>query len=168
MSEAWGQPAYRQIADDLRARISRGDYPIGAAIPSTSQLCEMYSVSATAARAAVTELRSEGLVRGQPGKAVYVVATPEAITAERVDLDDIRRDVDGLSKKVGQLARRVDGTPEALQRLQDDLKELRRHAAQIETSLMDLYARVGQPYPHEQPRAGRRDAGSKARRSAAR
>src|SRR5690349_19413787 len=110
MSEAWGQPAYRHIADDLRARISRGDYPIGAAIPSTSQLCEMYSVSATAARAAVTELRSEGLVRGQPGKAVYVVATPEAITAERVDLDDVRRDVDGLSKKVGQLARRVDGT----------------------------------------------------------
>ncbi len=149
MQTVIGQPAYQQLADDLRSKISAGEYPVGAPIPSTSQLCEQYKVSATVARAAVAELRSDGILQGQPGKAVYVVATPEAVKAERVDLDEVRRRVDGLSKKVGGLARQIDSTPTGLQQLQDDLGELRRQTALIETHLMDLYARLGQPYPHK-------------------
>jgi DNA-binding GntR family transcriptional regulator len=144
-----GQPAYRQLADDLRSKISAGEYPIGAPIPSTSQLCELYKVSATVARAAVAELRSDGIVQGQPGKAVYVVGTPETVDAERVDLGDVQRRVDGLGKKVGKLARQIESTPAGLQQLQDDLGELRRQTALIETHLMDLYARLGQAYPHK-------------------
>lgn len=167
MASVIGQPAYRQLADDLRAKISGGHYPIGAPIPSTSQLCQLYEVSATVARAAVAELRSEGVVQGQPGKAVFVVATPEAIEVERVDLEHVRRRVDNLSKKVGQLTRRVDQPPDELQQLQNDLGALRHQTALIETHLMDLYARLGQPYPHKallndvqaaRPRQGRRSA----------
>ena len=80
---------------------------------------------------------------------MYVVATPETIKAERVDLDEVRRRVDGLGKKVGSLARKIDSTPSGLQQLQEDLGELRRQTALIETHLMDLYARLGQPYPHK-------------------
>ncbi|MGH3672890.1 MAG: winged helix-turn-helix domain-containing protein [Pseudonocardiaceae bacterium] len=72
------RPKYRQIADDLRAKITDGTYPVGAAPPSTSQLMQSYDVSVTVARAAVKELQNEGIAEGQPGKAVYVQRKPVA------------------------------------------------------------------------------------------
>jgi DNA-binding GntR family transcriptional regulator len=73
-----GRPAYRQVADDLRGKIADGTYPPGAQLPSTSQLMESYGVSITVVRAAISELRTEGLTIGQPGKGVYVVREPAA------------------------------------------------------------------------------------------
>ncbi len=71
---------YLEVADDLRKKIAGGTYPVGAEIPSTSRLMDQYEVSITVVRAAVRELRTEGLVVGQPGKAVYVTAEPAAET----------------------------------------------------------------------------------------
>ena len=71
---------YLDVADDLRKKIAGGTYPVGAEIPSTSRLMEQYEVSITVVRAAVRELRTEGLVIGQPGKAVYVQAEPAPAT----------------------------------------------------------------------------------------
>lgn len=67
-----GRPKYVQIADDLRAKIADGTYPVGSELPSSTRLMKIYDVSITVVRAAVRELRSEGLVLGQPGKGVYV------------------------------------------------------------------------------------------------
>jgi DNA-binding GntR family transcriptional regulator len=72
-----GRPKYLEIADDLRAKIANGTYPIDGELPSTARLMELYDVSTTVVRAAVRELRTEGLVVGQPGKAVYVQAEPQ-------------------------------------------------------------------------------------------
>ena len=76
MTEHAGRPKYQQVADELRRAISSGVYPIGSELPSTAQLTRSYGVSTTVVRAAVRELRDEGVVRGQPGKAVYVTADP--------------------------------------------------------------------------------------------
>lgn len=76
MTASSRRPKYRQIADELRGKIADGTYPVGTALPSTSQLMATYDVSVTVARAAIRELQSEGIAEGQPGKAVYVQREP--------------------------------------------------------------------------------------------
>ncbi len=158
MSDVIGQPAYRRLAEDLRTKIGAGDLRVGDPIPSTSQMCFTYGVSATVARAAVAELRAEGILRGQPGKAVYVVATPEGVRAEGVDLADVEHRVGLLTKKVDRLARGGGATAPAIEKVQEDLGDLRRQVALIQANLMDLYGKLGQSYPHtgDTPEAKRR------------
>ncbi len=64
--------SYRQVADDLTARIRRGEYQPGHAIPSYRELAALYSVSVSTASRAVALLRDRGLVIGIPGRGVYV------------------------------------------------------------------------------------------------
>ena len=78
MVDHTGRPKYVEVADALRRAITDGTYPIGSELPSTSRLTESFGVSTTVVRAAVRELQTEGLVVGQPGKAVYVRAEPAA------------------------------------------------------------------------------------------
>lgn len=72
MVEKTGRPGYLQIADDLRAQIRSGSLAPGAALPSTAQLGQRYDVSASVVKAAVSVLRTEGLIVGQQGKGVFV------------------------------------------------------------------------------------------------
>ncbi|GAA4534825.1 winged helix-turn-helix domain-containing protein [Nonomuraea ferruginea] len=72
MVEKTGQPGYLQIADDLRAQIRSGSLAPGAALPSTAQLGQRYDVSASVVKAAISVLRTEGLIVGQQGKGVFV------------------------------------------------------------------------------------------------
>src|SRR5436189_4209491 len=97
-----GTPAYQQIAEDLKAKISDGTFPIGAALPSTAKLMETYDVSITVVRAAVKELQVEGTVIGQPGKGVYVQHKPT-----RTRGHDLAKRVDELTETVRQLGERV-------------------------------------------------------------
>lgn len=72
MVERTGRPGYLQIADELREQIRDGRLVAGQALPSTAQLCEEYEVSAGVVKAAVSVLRTEGVVVGQQGKGVFV------------------------------------------------------------------------------------------------
>lgn len=65
-------PAYRQIADDLRAAIERGDYQPGQRIPGENQLMEQYDVSRNTARDALAILREEGLTDTRRGAGNFV------------------------------------------------------------------------------------------------
>lgn len=114
MTATTRRPKYRQIADDLRAKITDGTYPVGAMLPSTSQLMATYDVSATVARAAVKELQNEGIAEGQPGKAVYVQHEPAPAepTAE-----------------YRQISQQVQALRETLQQFEDRLTRLEQAAA---------------------------------------
>lgn len=72
-----GRAKYQQVADDLRAKITAGTYDVGDDLPSTTQLMQTYAVSSTVVKFAVRELKTEGLVAGQPGKGVYVLRKPD-------------------------------------------------------------------------------------------
>lgn len=87
MTDRTGQPKYAQVAAELRRAISAGAFPVGSELPSTAKLTETYAVSTTVVRAAVRELRDEGLVLGQAGKAVYVIAEPDSEQANAGDLE---------------------------------------------------------------------------------
>ncbi|MGH3615875.1 MAG: winged helix-turn-helix domain-containing protein [Pseudonocardia sp.] len=88
MDDVTGRPKYQHVADQLRRAISAGSYPVGSELPSTARLTESYGVSTTVVRAAVRELRDEGLVRGQPGKAVYVTAEPDGDLHDEASVAD--------------------------------------------------------------------------------
>ncbi|MEU4572623.1 GntR family transcriptional regulator [Nonomuraea sp. ATR24] len=61
-------PLHERVAADLRRRIRSGDLPVGAAVPSESQLCEQWGASRGPIRQALATLRSEGLIGGGRGK----------------------------------------------------------------------------------------------------
>lgn len=99
-----GRPAYLQVADDLRSKILTGDIQVEDKLPSTKELMASYSVSSTVVRAAIAELRTEGVVAGQPGKGVFVQKVPSAPEA---DSEPSARTLEGLERAVEDLQRRV-------------------------------------------------------------
>lgn len=59
---ASGVPAWRQVADALRARIAAGEWQPGARLPSETQLVQEYELGRTTVRRAVAALRAAGVV----------------------------------------------------------------------------------------------------------
>jgi GntR family transcriptional regulator len=71
------RPEYLRIADALREQIRDGTYPSGAKLPSERELRERFAVgSAGTVRAALGQLRDEGLVVAYQGKGVFVREQP--------------------------------------------------------------------------------------------
>lgn len=124
VSDPVGRPAYQRVADDLRRQIAAGELPVGSAIPSTAQLTRAYQVSYTVVRAAVAQLRAAGLVFGQPGKGVFVRATPDQV-AERVSsADDLARQVAELRELCADEAARRGELEGELSRLRERVDTL--------------------------------------------
>ena len=63
---------YRQIADQLRGAIDRGELKPGDRLPSEAALMRYYDVARMTARQAIQELRSEGRVVAEQGRGVFV------------------------------------------------------------------------------------------------
>lgn len=67
-----GVPAHRQIAADLREKITTGVYAPGVQLPSERDLVATYGVSRPTVREAVGLLESEGVVTIEHGRGVFV------------------------------------------------------------------------------------------------
>ncbi|TAM04486.1 MAG: GntR family transcriptional regulator [Pusillimonas sp.] len=65
-------PITYQLAQLLRAEITRGTYPPGAKIPTELQLVENYSVSVITVQRALRELENEGLIERHRGRGTFV------------------------------------------------------------------------------------------------
>ncbi|MCJ2088471.1 FadR family transcriptional regulator [Methylobacterium sp. E-005] len=63
---------YRMIADQITARIKRGDFPPGTRLPSERDLAVQMSVSRTSVREALIALEIAGYVEVMMGSGVYV------------------------------------------------------------------------------------------------
>src|ERR1051325_8025201 len=66
------EPAYRRVADAIRAQIRSGELPAGSQLPALPELGEQYGLSATAARDAIATLRDEGHIEPRHGSGTYV------------------------------------------------------------------------------------------------
>ncbi|MEU4571452.1 winged helix-turn-helix domain-containing protein [Nonomuraea sp. NPDC023979] len=100
-----GQPAYLQIADDLRAQIRGGSLAPGTPLPSTTKLAEQYDASLSVVKLAVGVLRNEGLVIGQQGKGVFVRDADELPPAPKTgdELAELRATVQDLSVRLAKV-----------------------------------------------------------------
>lgn len=158
-SREFGKPAYQAVADSLRERIARGDLAVDDPIPSTAKLTEEFGVSTTVVRAAVSQLRSDGLVVGSPGKAVYVRATPETQDTESVTLRSVADQVGAIRSELDRLATREAGGSDEVAELRAAVNELRQQFGVLHTQVIDLYSRMGHAYPHEAMSQARRASG---------
>ncbi len=64
--------SYREIADDLAARIAAGEYPPGARLPRYRELADLYGVSVSTASRAYGLLTDRGVVAGSSGRGMFV------------------------------------------------------------------------------------------------
>jgi DNA-binding transcriptional MocR family regulator len=69
-------PAYRKLAEALRAAIDRSDLPAGARLPAERALAEDLGVSRTTVIAAYDALRSDGRIRSRRGSGTRVAGAP--------------------------------------------------------------------------------------------
>jgi GntR family transcriptional regulator len=67
---------YRQLADLLRERILRGDYPPGSTFPSEPELAAEHGLSRPTVNRALLVLRNEGLIRVERGRGTIVRSVP--------------------------------------------------------------------------------------------
>ncbi|MEW2467900.1 winged helix-turn-helix domain-containing protein [Streptomyces sp. NPDC046994] len=146
VGEKVGQPEYRRVMNDLRQQISDERLKVGEPIPSTVTLTGVYGVSSTVVRRAVSELTREGLLYGQPGKAVFVQAKPEDVHEEQLTLERLAKGLASLQTQVNTLEA---PDSEALDDLRRELNELRSTVELLQSQLMDLFGRLGQPYPRD-------------------
>src|SRR6266516_6919151 len=67
------EPMYRQIAEDLRGKIERGEIAQGAQRPTEIELIEQYDASRNTVRDAIKLLTARDLVETRPGHGTFVV-----------------------------------------------------------------------------------------------
>lgn len=67
---------YNEIAEDLRLRISSGDFGAGRVLPSEADLTAFYAASRVTIRKALDLLRSEGFIDSRQGFGWFVVTDP--------------------------------------------------------------------------------------------
>lgn len=81
---------YVVIAEELRGRITRGELPAGARVPSTRRLAADHGVAMATAAKALALLSQEGLVRAEPRSGTVVAGrerrggSHQALTRERI------------------------------------------------------------------------------------
>ncbi|MEU4227280.1 GntR family transcriptional regulator [Nonomuraea sp. NPDC026600] len=86
-------PAYVEISDRIAAQIHRGELRPGDQVPGEREITEQHRVSQNVARAAISRLRSQGLIVSRQGKGSFVAEQPEPIVSLR-DGRDLRPEGD--------------------------------------------------------------------------
>lgn len=85
---------YRQIVDEITARVMSGDWPAGMLIPSIRELAAANGVSVITVKRAYLELEQAGLTVTRHGKGSFV-ATPSAQSRAQQD-EELQRQIDAL------------------------------------------------------------------------
>lgn len=99
-------PKYRQIADDLRARIEAGEYPPGARLPSKAELMSSYDVALNTVDNAIGVLRSLGLAQTRQGVGTYV-CDPLPTGQPSSEYEAMTGRVDELAEEIRQMRERL-------------------------------------------------------------
>lgn len=101
---------YEEIADDVRAKIVDGTFPVGALLPSTAQLMEAYEVSNTVVQRAIRLLKHDGVVEGHSGKGVVVLRKPdgdESLASTPEQLKAMGERLDAFDARLAEVERRL-------------------------------------------------------------
>ncbi len=106
------QPKYRQIADDLRARMEAGEYPPDSRLPSKTELMSRYHVALATVNNAIGELRKLGLAETIQGVGTFARKPPT--DGGLSDYDAVMGRVEEISAEVRLLKERMSAVERAL------------------------------------------------------
>lgn len=87
-------PRYLQLADLIRGRIERGQWPDGHRLPTLEALMAEFGVARVTVRQAIELLSRDGLVSAQQGRGTFVTGSPEPrerIISVVTTLDELAR-----------------------------------------------------------------------------
>lgn len=107
------RPASRQVADELAARIERGEYSPGSSLPTYRQLATEFGVAVNTALAAIRLLRDQGLVtiRKNAGARVRDQSSDIDVAAElrtiRDQMSALRTDISKTGSQLSDLEDRL-------------------------------------------------------------
>ncbi|WP_374657824.1 GntR family transcriptional regulator [Inhella sp.] len=94
LSAADATPMYRQIVDQITARVMAGDWPPGSALPSIRELAAHNGVSVITVKRAYLELEHAGVIVTRHGKGSFVAESTDP-TRARLQAELLRQ-VDAL------------------------------------------------------------------------
>jgi DNA-binding FadR family transcriptional regulator len=114
------RPASRRVADQLQARITAGEFAVGAALPTYRQLATEYGVAVNTALAAVRALRDAGLVTIRPNAGAQV--------RDRTGDVDLAQEVSAISSELADLRATVQQVGADLARLEERLTDVASRA----------------------------------------
>jgi len=98
-------PKYRQIADELRARIRSGEYAPGDRLPSMADLMAAHRVALGTVKDAIGVLTDEGLAYKEQGRGTFVSnPLPEEARSE---FEQMSAAIEELSEQVRLLDARM-------------------------------------------------------------
>lgn len=72
-------PLYLQVENEIRRRITTGEYPVNTQIPPEEELCEAFGVSRITVRRSVQDLVEVGLLRKCRGRGTFVAMPKNVI-----------------------------------------------------------------------------------------
>jgi DNA-binding transcriptional regulator YhcF (GntR family) len=109
------EAASRQIANQIRTAIATGRLGIGEMLPSQARLASHYGVARETTKAALAQLRNEGLVQSWQGKGTFVrgarTAEEQQLWAELVEIQEkvhrLKREFATLDRALTDLIRRL-------------------------------------------------------------
>ncbi|MBS4208897.1 GntR family transcriptional regulator [Bacillus sp. FJAT-50079] len=70
-------PIYYQVASSIRDRITNNEWEVNEKIPSEAQLTKEYEISRVTLRKSLDVLHSEGIIKREQGKGVFVEKNPQ-------------------------------------------------------------------------------------------
>jgi DNA-binding FadR family transcriptional regulator len=82
------QRLYRQIADQLRALVSQGEFAVGQRLPAERDLATQLGVSRPSVREALIALEVEGMIEVRTGSGIYVRGVSSAASTARSESPD--------------------------------------------------------------------------------
>ena len=95
------RPRYRQIADDLTARIGAGEFPLQSRLPGKRTLAARYEVSTSTMEKVLRALAADALVQPVRGGGTYVVnSEPSRPKTDRERIGDLERRMDRLERRL--------------------------------------------------------------------
>jgi GntR family transcriptional regulator len=104
-----GVALHRQLYFVLADHIKRGEWPVGAALPTEEALCAQFKVSRITVRRALADLQTDGLVERRQGAGTFVRAGASMFAPQATlsFLDTLRRQAEETQVRVLEVSHAV-------------------------------------------------------------